>query len=74
VVDFLQAAHEADERYSVRDGINIARYALKRLHLNGGENAASDRGERIKGLMKEAAVMILDPTAAQFFEEIIEDS
>ncbi|MBW1801137.1 MAG: AAA family ATPase [Deltaproteobacteria bacterium] len=73
VVDFLQAAHEADERYSVRDGINIARYALKRLNLNGGENAASDRGKGIKGLMKEAAIMILDPTAAHFFEEIIED-
>ena len=73
VVDFLQAAHEADERYSVRDGINIARYALKRLNLNGGENVASDRAERIKGLMKKAAIMILDPTAAHFFEEIIED-
>ncbi|HDG98702.1 MAG TPA: MoxR family ATPase, partial [Desulfobacterales bacterium] len=31
VVEFLQAAHDADERYSVRDGINIARYALKRV-------------------------------------------
>ena len=31
VTDFLQAAHEADERYTARDGINIARYALKRL-------------------------------------------
>jgi len=29
VVDFLQKAHARDERYSVRDGINIARYALK---------------------------------------------
>lgn len=29
VVEFLQAAHGADELYSVRDGINIARYALK---------------------------------------------
>lgn len=29
VVDFLQRAHEADERYSVRDGINIGRYAIK---------------------------------------------
>ena len=29
VVDFLQQAHARDERYSVRDGINIARYALK---------------------------------------------
>src|SRR3974377_1050267 len=29
VVDFLQMAHAADERYPVRDGINIARYAIK---------------------------------------------
>ncbi|GMU51732.1 MAG: hypothetical protein AMXMBFR33_08780 [Candidatus Xenobia bacterium] len=29
VADFLQRAHRADERYSVRDGINIARYAGK---------------------------------------------
>jgi len=29
VTDFLEQAHNADERYSVRDGINIARYALK---------------------------------------------
>ncbi len=29
VTTFLQHAHEADERYSVRDGINIARYAIK---------------------------------------------
>jgi MoxR-like ATPase len=29
VIDFLQRAHASDERYTVRDGINIARYALK---------------------------------------------
>src|SRR5499427_8101875 len=29
VTDFLQAAHEADERYTVRDGINIARFGIK---------------------------------------------
>ncbi len=29
VTDFLQNAHSADERYSVRDGINVARYATK---------------------------------------------
>jgi MoxR-like ATPase len=29
VVKFLQRAHKNDELYSVRDGINIARYALK---------------------------------------------
>jgi MoxR-like ATPase len=31
VVDFLQRGHAADEPYSVRDGINIARYALKMM-------------------------------------------
>ena len=29
VVDFLQRAHAADERYTVRDGINIARFTMK---------------------------------------------
>jgi MoxR-like ATPase len=29
VTEFLQAAHEADERYTVRDGINIARFSIK---------------------------------------------
>ena len=29
VVNFLQAAHMAEERYTVRDGINLARFALK---------------------------------------------
>jgi MoxR-like ATPase len=34
---FLQAAHRADEPYSVRDGINTARYALKLGATEGGE-------------------------------------
>lgn len=29
VVDFLQRAHDRDDPFTVRDGINIARYALK---------------------------------------------
>ena len=29
VTDFLQKAHEADERYTARDGINVARFAMK---------------------------------------------
>jgi MoxR-like ATPase len=29
VTNFLQHAHAADERYTVRDGINIARFAMK---------------------------------------------
>ena len=41
VIDFLQAAHLADLRYSVRDGINIARYAMKRLHRKEATDAAA---------------------------------
>ena len=32
VTDFLQHAHAADERYTARDGINIARFAMKLAH------------------------------------------
>ena len=35
VADFLQAAHRAEERYTVRDGINIARFALKLVEARG---------------------------------------
>jgi MoxR-like ATPase len=35
VTDFLQQAHSADERYTVRDGINIARFAMKLAQDNG---------------------------------------
>lgn len=34
VTDFLQLAHAADERYTVRDGINIARFAMKLRHAD----------------------------------------
>ena len=35
VTDFLQQAHAADESYTVRDGINIARYVLKLRNETG---------------------------------------
>lgn len=35
VVEFLQRAHRGGERYTVRDGINVARYALKLMKGNG---------------------------------------
>src|SRR5580698_6271069 len=38
VTDFLQQSHAADEGYTVRDGLNIARFALK-LTNTGGEGA-----------------------------------
>jgi MoxR-like ATPase len=73
VVDFLQTAHEADERYSVRDGINIARYALKRLVESGERLDSHGRAQRVSEYMKEAAAMILDSVATRYFEEIVDD-
>ena len=72
VVNFLQAAHAADERYSVRDGINIARYALKRLSAAG--NGKNDQGQKEKTslFLKEAASMILDGSASDYFSELID--
>jgi len=37
VTDFLQRAHQADERYTVRDGINVARFAIKLADGAGGK-------------------------------------
>jgi len=36
VLSFLARAHQADERYTVRDGINVVRYAMKLLHREEG--------------------------------------
>jgi len=72
VVDFLQAAHEMDERYSVRDGINIARYALKRLVESGERLTSQGRSERVMEYMKEAATMVLDSAAAQYFKDTVD--
>ena len=44
VTEFLQHAHAADERYSARDGINVARYALKLQHI------AKDRVQQSEAL------------------------
>lgn len=72
VVDFLQTAHAANERYSVRDGINIARYALKRFSKTEGDIHSADRMDRILELMKESAAMVLDPVAAEYFHDLME--
>jgi MoxR-like ATPase len=39
VLSFLRAAHLADLSYSVRDGINVARYAMKTLHRGEAPDA-----------------------------------
>jgi MoxR-like ATPase len=59
VVDFLQRAHEADERYSVRDGINVARYALKML---------TQGGEDFQEAIRKGVLMILGEEAISYLE------
>ncbi|MBJ7449545.1 MAG: AAA family ATPase [Parachlamydiales bacterium] len=56
VVDFLQRAHQHMERYTVRDGINIARYAAKRLK-SVDSNAPKD------GLLRQSIAMTLGEEA-----------
>jgi len=72
VVNFLQVAHEAQERYTVRDGINIARYALKRLSIDISKEGEGMSEERVMRALKEAASMILDDNAAEYFATMLE--
>jgi MoxR-like ATPase len=72
VLNFLRIAHEAQERYTVRDGINIARYALKRLDIAGSKRGKAIEKKRIIDTLKQAAAMILDENAAEYFATIID--
>jgi hypothetical protein len=55
---FPPGAHEADERYTARDGINIARYALKRL-----KDASPDRAD---AKLREAIEHVLGADALRY--------
>jgi len=60
VVNFLQRAHAHNENYTVRDGINIARYAAKRMKsLNGNIG-------NLNNLMQQAIVMTLGDEALAY--------
>ena len=60
VVEFLQRAHAADELYSVRDGINIARYALKMMQATEQEP---------KTLLPQAVERILGEEALRYLKQ-----
>src|SRR4051794_10891730 len=64
VVAFLQAAQGADEPYTVRDGVNVARYAIKR-GSQAGEKAANSLAEAVVRTLGEEALryLRLDPPA-----------
>ena len=73
VVEFLQAAHDADERYSVRDGINIARYAMKRVASSQQPKSTKEDPETILEYLREAASLILEEGATAYFNEILDE-
>ncbi|MBA3721256.1 MAG: AAA family ATPase [Parachlamydiaceae bacterium] len=62
VVNFLQRAHGSNENYTIRDGINVARYAAKRIKsLNGNKG-------NTENLLREAIIMTLGDEAMSYVE------
>ena len=57
VTNFLQQAHAADESYTVRDGVNIARYALK-LNAEGSKS--------YKPLLRDSILAVLGDEALRY--------
>src|SRR4051812_620962 len=55
VTDFLQQAHAADETYTVRDGINVARYALK-LRAESGYPVRTLLNGSVRAVLGEEAL------------------
>jgi MoxR-like ATPase len=64
VTDFLQQAHSADERYTVRDGINIARFAMKLKSLENGSVGGKHSDERF--LLRTAVIETLGDEALRY--------
>ncbi|MGV3523041.1 MAG: AAA family ATPase [Candidatus Sericytochromatia bacterium] len=57
---FLQRGHAEKKNYTVRDGVNISRYAFKLLHMNLSETPAA---------VEQAVSQVLDSAAHAFFVE-----
>jgi MoxR-like ATPase len=62
VVSFLQRAHASNENYTIRDGINIARYAAKRISSLKGKAEA-------KNLLRQAIIMTLGDEALAYISD-----
>ena len=60
VVKFLQKAHAHNDNYTVRDGINIARYAAKRIKSLDGKK------DMTENLLREAVIMTLGDDALMY--------
>jgi len=55
-VNYLQAAHRLDLPYSVRDGINIIRYALKLKKQDGSANVAALFEKAVRQILGDESV------------------
>lgn len=60
VISFLQRAHGANENYTIRDGINIARYAAKRI------KSLDLKQDTSPGILREAVIMTLGDEALNY--------
>lgn len=60
VINFLQRAHAHNENYTIRDGINIARYAAKRIKSLKNTKATAEN------LLRQAIVMTLGDEALTY--------
>jgi MoxR-like ATPase len=60
VTDFLQHAHAADERYTARDGINIARFAMKLAQASPGSEGVG------RAILRTAIVQTLGEEALRY--------
>jgi MoxR-like ATPase len=60
VTDFLERCHLAEEPYTVRDGINVARYVAKRLKLGMSD---------LKVLLNDAILKVLGENAMRYIGE-----
>jgi MoxR-like ATPase len=60
VTDFLERCHLAEEPYTVRDGINVARYVAKRLKLGMTD---------MKVLLNDAILKVLGENAMRYIGE-----
>ena len=63
VIAILQRAHAAQASYSVRDGINLARYALKRAQQRDGST------ENVLDFVPEAVESVLGEEALEFLPD-----
>lgn len=60
VINFLQKAHANNENYTIRDGINVARYAAKRIKSLNGNKGNPD------SLLRESILMTLGDDALMY--------